>query len=155
MAAITGLLRLSWRERGLLAAALVLLPMTAAALRAGGFRHLRSQAAVPATRRRAPGQPSEAAVTQSTARMVAAASHYGPYRATCLPQSLVLQWMLRRQGIGTELRFGVRRAGGALDAHCWVEHQGRPLIDSPLVYSKFAPLARSDGPLDCDLPRTL
>lgn len=154
MAAISGLLRLTWRERGLLAAALVLLPVTAVLLRAGWFRHLSDSAAAPASRRDVRGGPAEEAVAQSTARMVAAAAHYGPYRATCLPQSLVLQWMLRRQGIGTELRFGVRRVGGALDAHCWVEHQGRPLIDSPLVYTKFDPLARPDDPFDCDFPRT-
>jgi hypothetical protein len=75
--------------------------------------------------------------------MVAAAAEYGPYRASCLPQALVLQWLLRRDGIRGELRYGVKKLNHAVTAHCWVELEGEPLIDSPVVHRHFAVLEPS------------
>jgi Transglutaminase-like superfamily len=43
---------------------------------------------------------------------------------TCLPRSLTLWWLLRRQGIESELRIGVRRDGERIVAHAWVVCQG-------------------------------
>lgn len=57
----------------------------------------------------------------------------------CLPQSLALQALLRRQGLSAELRIGVRRADGKLQAHAWVEHAGSPLGET----APYLPLGRS------------
>ena len=60
---------------------------------------------------------------------VAAASRYVP-RSTCLSRSLALQTMLGRRGLGSELRIGVSRDGKLpLDAHAWVEWNGRKLLE--------------------------
>jgi hypothetical protein len=61
--------------------------------------------------------------------MVTAASNRGFYQPACLPKSVVLQWLLRREGIAATLCIGVRRDDGRLDAHAWVEHRGMPLLD--------------------------
>lgn len=130
--------RLTWRERGVLCAALVLLPAVAAGLRLVGLRRVQSVLGLagPAVNREARGPVCGTGV-QGTARMVAAAAHYGLYRASCLPRSLVLQWLLHRQGIVSALRIGARTAGGRLEAHAWVEHHGHPLIDAADVQDRF------------------
>jgi hypothetical protein len=70
------------------------------------------------------------------------AAFYGPYRANCLEQSLVIWWILRRQGLGCELRIGVRKQGSHFEAHAWVECQGVALNEENDVYQRFAPFNR-------------
>lgn len=62
-----------------------------------------------------------------------------PFTATCLTRSLLLVWMLRRRGVATQLRIGVRLTQGALDAHAWVEYTGIPVNDDPDVGEQFVP----------------
>ena len=80
------------------------------------------------------------------ARLVAAATQYGPHRASCLPVTLTLSWLLRRQGIMTDLRLGVRKVAARLEAHAWVEYQGLPLIDDPDVHERFAAFDQAVAP---------
>lgn len=127
--------RLSLRERRLLMLAFVLLPIAAIRLRLRGAASLRQDAAPPP-----PANVSEPPVVGEAARMVKAAAYYTPLPVTCLPQSMVLQQLLRREGVETELRIGVRKAGGALDAHAWVEYQGRPVNDPSVVRERFTVL---------------
>jgi hypothetical protein len=47
-----------------------------------------------------------------------------------LIESLVLWWLLRRQGFDGDLRIGVRKHAGQLQAHAWVEHRGQALNDA-------------------------
>lgn len=120
--------------RGLLLA-LALLPATGLALRVGGLR----------LAWRALGLDTPSPVRRGTldarqlARLVAAASRWGPFRCSCVGRSLVLQAMLKRHGVESQLRLGVRKDGMRLAAHAWVEHQGRPLIDAADVGENFAP----------------
>lgn len=147
MSAPAKFLKLTWRERTLFCAAAAMLPATAVALRVVGFRPLRAIVGSHAAERDRPADEREQMRVLETTHMVAAAAHYSPYRAGCLPQSLVLQWLLRRQGIATELRFGVRKTGPALEAHAWLEYRGAPLIDSAAVHGRFAALHRAEpGP---------
>jgi len=47
----------------------------------------------------------------------------------CLPLAMATQWLLRRRGIATDLRIGVMRDQSRhLEAHAWVELNGRILI---------------------------
>lgn len=130
---------LPWRERRLLATAMAYLPLTALALKVMPFGKLRAivdrqpKAPIHHDRQRA----------DRIAHMVAAAAEYGPYRATCVPQSLVLQWLLRRRGMRGEVRYGARRIDGTMTTHCWVELDGEPLIDSADVRNHFAELVRT------------
>jgi hypothetical protein len=87
--------------------------------------------------RREPGLSPERLV-QITG--IAARHHLRPM--VCLPQSLALLALLRRQGLRAELRIGVRRGAGTLHAHAWVEHAGSLLGEAvpylPLVKARSA-----------------
>ena len=137
---VAALRKLSWFERRMLAESLLLLPMTSLALR---FLPLRVIRVVNDRPRRWRREPIDRGRAGRIAHMVAAAAQHGPYRASCLPQSLVLQFLLRRDGMRGELRYGARKIDGAVQAHCWIEINGEPLIDSPQVHRHYAVLERS------------
>ena len=65
------------------------------------------------------------------------AARHTPFPATCLTRSLLLGWLLRRRGVASKLRIGVRLTQGMLDAHAWVECEGVPVNDSPDVNAQF------------------
>lgn len=78
----------------------------------------------------------------ATARMVRTAARYYVPWANCLKKSLVLWWLLRRQGIASNLQIGVRREQGNFVAHAWVEYEGIVLSDSQDARSHFAMFER-------------
>ena len=59
--------------------------------------------------------------------LVATASHHHLYPMTCLRQALALQDMLGRRGLHAQLRIGVRKEEGNLQAHAWLEFQGQTI----------------------------
>jgi len=62
--------------------------------------------------------------------------------ATCLTQSLALQFLLTRAGRASALRIGVARSGArGFQAHAWVECEGRTLIDRPEDVAAYTRLA--------------
>ena len=77
---------------------------------------------------------------QTTARLVRIAAERGPYRAKCLEQSLVLRWLLLRQGIEARILFGARKEDEQMQAHAWVEVNGMALNEDDGVYRDFSPL---------------
>jgi hypothetical protein len=138
--------RLSPAERRSLALALALLPLTALALRLVGLRRWQAALARLAPVGAGAAAGDEAAVlgrARAVARMVEAAARRGPYRATCLPRSLALWWLLRRQRIDGDLRIGVRNEGGRFEAHAWVELRGAVLNDGDDVRERFAAFGRA------------
>jgi hypothetical protein len=139
-------LGLSPAERHLFLAATLLLPAVALALRLVGLRRCQAVLTRLAPKGRSAAPPGRAA---AAARMVLAASRHAPCRADCLRRALVLWWLLRRAGLPGELRLGVRKRDGQLEAHAWVEHGGRPLEDCADEHP-FVPFA---GPLSLPLPR--
>ena len=134
---------LTGAERRLLLVSLAATPLVAAALSIFGFRRLHAAMASwprPRSARFPTGQAASAR-TLSTAKAVAIAAGSGPVRATCLRRSLLLWWLLRREGIETVLRVGVNRESGTLHAHAWVEYLGRPLNDADDIALRFPPFA--------------
>jgi len=75
------------------------------------------------------------------AQLVGIAGRHHLRQMTCLPRSLALQALLRRQGIEADLRIGVRREAGELRAHAWIEQAGSPLGEPADVELRFQPLA--------------
>jgi Transglutaminase-like superfamily len=65
---------------------------------------------------------STARVYASVLDMVARNTPLG--LVTCLPRSLTLWWLLRRHGVESELRIGVRRESARIVAHAWVVCHG-------------------------------
>ena len=97
-----------------------------AALRFGGFawttKWIRRQVqCVPVT------TSANAAIVTATASAVAMAGALYPGRALCLEQSLVLYYLLRRQGIPVRYRHGVRPH--PFQAHAWIEYLDEPIND--------------------------
>jgi hypothetical protein len=146
-------LRLSGRERWWLFQALLLLPLTALALRLLGLRSSHSVLADWA--RRCPRSRRAArlvADTEKLTRMVQLASAHGFFRPHCLHRSLVLWWLLHRAGIESELRIGVSKQAGGLRAHAWVERGGTALNERGDVRQRFAPFASSLLPMGPTTP---
>ncbi|MBN2145761.1 MAG: lasso peptide biosynthesis B2 protein [Anaerolineales bacterium] len=63
------------------------------------------------------------------------------YPMTCLRRSLVLQRMLAKRGIPTELHFGVRKQADGLVAHAWLEFEGQPIGQPETLTEQYAVLA--------------
>lgn len=82
---------------------------------------------------------------EKTEHLVSIAGRYHLYPMHCLPRALVLQWLLGRQGIGTELRIGVRKEMAQLSAHAWLEYKGQPLGEPQDIALRFVPLAAAEA----------
>lgn len=74
---------------------------------------------------------------QRLAQLADIAGRRGAITATCLRQSLLVYWLLRRRGLAPELKIGVRKEQSAFDAHAWVELRGVALGQTNLVHSPF------------------
>jgi hypothetical protein len=130
------------RDRRLLLQLTVLLPLIGLALKVLGYRRTHDALGRAVPRRTSdPGcapDESPAETARRIARLVSIAARHGPYRASCLRQSLALWWLLRRRGVAADLRIGVRREQNQLQAHAWVEHDGEALNDAESVRSSYA-----------------
>jgi len=128
---------LTGQERRIFLIALLLLPMIALGLRLRGLQVVRAVLVGRKSFIAADVVGEPLARANAVARLVAAAARYGPYRAKCLPVALTLAWLLRRQGITTNLRLGVRKEAARLEAHAWIEFGGIPLNDTQDVHERF------------------
>ena len=124
--------RLPPAQRLIFLQAIALLPIVEARLRWGGLKSVRAALErLPVPSIRSP------ALAREISRLVAAAARHGPLRSKCLATALAVQWMLRKHGLVSELRIGVRGTG-PLMAHAWVEHDGVVLIEEPGVHDRFS-----------------
>lgn len=142
--------QLSRSELTLLVRALLLLPLMAVFVKLLGFRKVYSAIAPSQNKKYNSKQDKEKAY--AIARMVRVASHHGIYQPNCLQKSLVLWWLLQDKGIKSNLRIGVRKQEGGLEAHAWVEHQGDVLNDRSDVSQHFAPFASAIEPAGVKTP---
>ncbi len=136
---------LSLQEWGFLLRAFVTITQIDLALRIVGFPRLvaRAQAQPPA-------EPDSLAVedlwrARRYARWIDSAARHHFIRAQCLHRSLALHTWLRQEGLPSELRIGVRKTGGTLAAHAWVEVGGYVINDRRDWVAAFEPLATLDG----------
>jgi hypothetical protein len=83
--------------------------------------------------------PTHEAMRRLAALIDMAANTLGP--DNCLSKSLLLDWLLHRQGIESELRIGVELLSGRLSAHAWVEVDGVPINDRADIAQSYAPFA--------------
>jgi hypothetical protein len=132
---------LSGDDRRLALAAYFSLLAVDVGLRVLGFRRLmaRVRPARPA------GVQAIAAAKLRRARRYAAwletVSQHHFVRAHCLHRSLALHYWLRRKGLPSDLRIGVRKDGNELRAHAWVELGGQVMDDRPADVAAFAVLS--------------
>jgi len=129
---------LTWQERWLLLQAFVFLSLVTAGLHFMNFQRLHSLLA------RFANAPldvcGDAALQQASAisRLVQAAASRIPWKITCLVRSTALWYMLRRKGIGSEIRIGVNQLEGEFHAHAWVEIDGIVINDRDDIHSQYA-----------------
>lgn len=82
--------------------------------------------------------PDQVALTiQQCEQALRLAIQYGLYPGNCLSRSLTLWWLLRRQGVDSELRIGVRIVAGRFQAHAWIEYAGQPLYEVQDVHQHY------------------
>ena len=131
---IARFLALPAAERAVLLQALAWLPIITVVLRWRGLGAL----GVASRERRTGPDLAPARI----ADLVAIAARHGLVQGNCLSQSVTLRRLLARAGIAAELRIGARRGPGGLEAHAWVEHDGRPLNDSDDVARRYPPFPK-------------
>ena len=74
-------------------------------------------------------RPADDAYRDHVVQYVGGVARYMLPNRPCLPQALVVQFLLQRKGYPTTLHIGVAKdPGGGLMAHAWVEDAGRVLI---------------------------
>jgi Transglutaminase-like superfamily len=132
---------LSATQKNNLLCAMVLLPITGAALRVIGFQRWKSIVAI-AIPREIPLRavtPELLVEASEVARMVAAAAREGIFQGRCLEKSLVLWLLLSRKRIPAELRIGVRQSEKGFEAHAWVEVQGTIVNDAEDLVHNYVP----------------
>ena|SRR5689334_5177132 len=105
-------------------------------LRALGFHRTRRLLCAP---RNSARQADAAAVSTYSTLLDAVIRRAFP-RSKCLVRSLALTWLLRRNGIDGTLVIGVRKQESRLEAHAWVEHEGRVVNDTADVRQRFSAL---------------
>ena len=126
MSPLTRFWHLTAEERRLVTEAVVLVTAVRLGLSVLGFRPLRRVLARLGHHR--------VAVPLSSGRIgwaVRAAARRVPRARTCLVEAIAAETLLARHGYTTQLRIGVARSGAGIDAHAWLEQDGRPVFGHP------------------------
>lgn len=135
---LVGLAKLPLAEKLTAVGVLALLPTVAIAVRVLGFRSvcLRLESTAPSKLK-----PLSAGEIARLSWLVDRIANGCAWKPSCLSRTLVLRWLLHRRGLHTDLRIGVRKSGGALAAHCWLEHDAVPINERPDVGNTFKSFA--------------
>lgn len=143
---------LTGSERRLFLLALILQPVLVLALRIWGFKsvhHFLRRTSPPPS---PPALQLPIALTPGELRRIAhlvdIAADRVPVRVPCLTRSLTLWWLLRRRGIESDLRIGVRKSNGEFASHAWLECAGMLINDSPHSIQNFMVFAHSFTSID-------
>jgi hypothetical protein len=125
------------KRRLLLAAAL--LPAVSVTLRVLGFRRCQAWMlrSAPAAHLGEGAEPRSGDWPQAAEIAWAVQKAARVTGSSCLPRSLVTWWLVRREGIGCELRIGVRKHGDRVQAHAWVEVEGRSVTAEESSFVPF------------------
>jgi len=113
-------------RRTLVSAASCLLAVRVLMAMAGATRTMRLL-----ERKYSPGIDHDAA--RAAARAIQRIADALPMTVHCLDRAVALCWLLSSRGLSAALRIGVRKDGGSLAAHAWVEHDGEALPDGAAV----------------------
>ena len=83
---------------------------------------------------------ADRSVANRIAWAVRVASRYVP-AATCLSQALAARMLLKQRGCPARLQIGVAKGErGQLEAHAWVESEGRIVVGNSRDLSRYTPL---------------
>ena len=126
-------------QKKLILSAAILLPIADVSLRIFGYRKTQQALThiIGNQKKQTPPDTEQFTQAQQVAYCVRNAAQNGPYRSTCLRESLVTWWLLQRKGISTILKIGVAKENGDFKAHAWVEMSGIPIIDAESTQVTF------------------
>jgi hypothetical protein len=74
---------------------------------------------------------------KALAAIVEAATRRSIIPVTCFIRSVALHEVLVREGLESQIRFGIDRGDTRFLAHAWVEHQGLPINDATDVRERY------------------
>ncbi|MGE4072412.1 MAG: lasso peptide biosynthesis B2 protein [Lysobacterales bacterium] len=137
--------RLPTAERRLVARVLLLLPLVDLSLRLLGFQ--RTWRWMARWARPLPSGLADPGIEPTPRRIADLARAVGAgslWPTTCLRQALVVWLLLRRRGLQPELKIGVVSKDPPLQAHAWVEVDGKALdpdISGHAVFPRIEPPA--------------
>lgn len=80
---------------------------------------------------------SPAEVVRRYGRALGMLDRNRPRPDRCLARSLVLRALLRRHGVLTSLHIGHRQGDDGVEAHAWLEYEGKTIFDSPATRESF------------------
>ncbi len=135
----------------------ILLPLADLLLRIAGFA--RVQRWLQIGNRNSRGSTPNAEDPQQLAELARLVGHRHPWSTRCLPQAIVVAFLLRRQGRDARIVIGVARPLDQAPAHAWVELAGVALDPHAAGHRAFAHLERmpkglaGSGPVGLDGPR--
>jgi hypothetical protein len=86
------------------------------------------------SRSNAAGTPQHVKLAREIGWAVTRSARYVPFRAVCLPQAMAAQFMLRRRGVASVMRFGAGKGKDKpLDAHAWLDAAGVEVTGYPVA----------------------
>jgi len=143
----------SWRERGLFLQAWFLLPPMVLGLQLSGFQKFQQF-----LQNRIHGGTEQDQYSKKNdddvlvecftiSKMIKVAARYSLITPKCLPKSLLLWWLLGREGITSDLRLGAQKDNKQFEAHAWVEYKGIVINDSQLVKERYTTFNSSETDL--------
>ncbi len=122
-------IQLSFQEQWLLVVAMVLLPLVTIFLTLLGTNKtkfiLTKLSPIPTSM-----DSNLKGKAKTIGSVVNIAASYCFFCSNCLRKSLVLWYLLRFNGIDSNICLGVRKFEGIFEAHAWVEYQGFVLNDN-------------------------
>jgi len=133
-------LELNWAERSWLLEAWFLLLGFRVALRTRPFSSVERWARVPLATNGSSAEQDPQQPDPRLAWCVDAAANHHLWPMRCLERSLTRQRMLRKRGVDAELKIGVQKQGPELEAHAWLEIDGRPVAEPESISQRFLPL---------------
>lgn len=137
--------RLSVTEWWLLWQSFVLLPLNAVSLNLLGLNRWQRLLLLLTTEKKVKTNPigEDLLKARQTARIVDAAARRGIFKANCLQRSMTLWLLLKRRGIDSQLKIGVRLTENQLQAHAWIEYLNLVLNDGSQVSEVYSPFMTS------------
>lgn len=146
-------LQLNQQQKRIVLAAATALVLTRAGLRIFGFRRWQNFLGSFGQRAAAKlGSDENIHRARQIAKLQLSAERHLFPRASCLEHSLVLLWLLRREGIAGILRLGGRKQGDQFEAHAWVEVGGASLDNANGDAMEFVPFDGTRSSLETEIP---
>jgi hypothetical protein len=124
-----------WRDLPLVAEALVAVALAGLAVKLLSFNQILAFVGRPPKARHVAAAQREV-IGARIGWAVPASARRLPWKATCFPQGIAAQWMLRRRGIAGTFHYGASILNDSLEAHVWVMDGERAIVggrEAPLM----------------------